>query len=81
MSKAKKQYYTLDRDFNQRDQVGCVEIIKNTRTGLSDELMARMVIAPAVEQQADGSLKIIGWSLIPASRVKGGNSHGPKSSK
>lgn len=80
MSKAKKQHYILDKDFNQRDQVGSVEIIKNTRTGLTDELLARMVIAPAFEQLSDGSLKIISWSLIPASRVKGG-SHGQKSSK
>lgn len=77
MSKAKKQYYVLSQDFNTRDAVGCVEIIKNPRTGLTDEKLARMVIAPAFEQAPDGSLKIIGWSLIPASNVKGGN-HGKK---
>lgn len=77
MSKAKKQYYTLDVGFNNRDAVGCVEIIKNTRTGLTDEKLARMVIAPAFEQQADGSLKIISWSLIPASNVRS-KSHAPK---
>jgi len=77
MSKAKKQYYILSQGFNTHDAVGCVEIIKNTRTGLTDEKLARMVIAPAFEQAPDGSLKIIGWSLIPSSQVKG-NSHGPK---
>jgi len=77
MSKAKKQYYVLSQGFNTSDTVGCVEIIKNTRTGLTDEKLARMVIAPAFEQAPDGSLKIIGWSLIPASHVKGGN-HGSK---
>lgn len=70
MSKAKKQFYHLSQDFNTRDTVGCVEIIQNPRTGLTDEKLARMVIAPAFEQRPDGSLKIIGWSLIPASRVR-----------
>lgn len=78
MSKAKKKHYELTVGFNTRDTAGCVDIIQNTRTGLSDERLMHMVMAPAVEQQPDGTVKIISWSLIPASQVKG-NGHGPKS--
>lgn len=78
MSKAKKKHYELTVGFNNRDLAGCVDIIQNTRTGLSDERLMHMVMAPAVEQLPNGTVKIIGWSLIPASQVKG-KSNGPKS--
>jgi len=75
MSKAKNQRYNLDVNFDNFNLVGSVEIIKNTRTGLTDEKMAHMVIAPTIEQSSDGSLKIISWSLIPAALANKGR-HG-----
>ncbi len=75
MSKAKNHHYPLMVRFNNYDLVGAVDIIQNVRTGLSDKVLSNMVIAPSFHVKDDGTVKIVGWSLINNTQKKGGD-HG-----
>lgn len=64
MSKNKKvKSWPLDVNYNQQN-IGQVCIMQSASTGMYDDILANMVIAPAIQVMPDGSKKIVGWSLI-----------------